>query len=741
MGRLIRVAVLACIISGHTQAQITSSFTGNAEGWTTPNDADGTITFSAAGGNPGGFVSGSPFVFVGGAGTFYFPFEFVAPGTYLGNRSPYYSGTLRYDVQQSTTGAPNQYAEVIIANSLGITLYYFPTISNQPPAPPTWATYSVVLNNASGFWKTTNSATGTAATEAQVLNVLTDLASLRIRGLYRDANTTNRLDNVSMRPPIIISVQPTPVTVCNGITTSLTTVATNNPAITYEWQREVSPSVWNAVSNTGGYSGATTASLIVNTTGNFGAGNYRCRISGTGVVDEFTTAATITINASPTAPATTGNASCIAASLVLTATGGSAGQYRWYTVSTGGTAIAGQTNNTYTTPILSVTTTYYVSINNGTCESARTPVIATINTTPAAPGVTGSSACGSGAIVLNATGGTAGQYRWYTAATGGTAIAGQTNSAYTTPVLTTTTTFYVSLNNGFCESSRTAVIATINPIPAPPTTTGASSCTAASISLTASGSTNGNYVWYTVPTGGSPIPGEVNSIYNTPVLSTSTNYYVAIRAGACESSRTVVAATIDAMVCINQPPVIETSTESTVIEGIVTLNLTSLITDPDNNLDATSLKIISLPPSGASAQIINGVLTVNYSGLGFTGTDIVRIEVCDLLGSCTQQNITIEVEGDLIVYTGISPNGDSHNDVWIIKNIELLPDTKKNTVTILNRWGSPVFELTNYDNKERVFRGLNKNGNELPSGVYFYRIEFDPGVARKSINGYLILKQ
>src|SRR6478609_10985888 len=84
-------------------AQITSTFNSNAEGWTTPNDADGTIAYSATGGNPTGHVIGTPFFANFGAGTVYFPFYFVAPGAYTGNRSSYYNGTLRYDIQQSTT--------------------------------------------------------------------------------------------------------------------------------------------------------------------------------------------------------------------------------------------------------------------------------------------------------------------------------------------------------------------------------------------------------------------------------------------------------------------------------------------------------------------------------------------------------------------------------------------------------------------------------------------------------------
>ena len=99
---LIIIAILV-LGSNTLYAQITSTFNANAEGWTTPNDADGTITYSATGGNPGGLVSGSPFVFVTGSGTIYFVFYFIAPTAFYGNRSAYYNGSLRYDIQPSST--------------------------------------------------------------------------------------------------------------------------------------------------------------------------------------------------------------------------------------------------------------------------------------------------------------------------------------------------------------------------------------------------------------------------------------------------------------------------------------------------------------------------------------------------------------------------------------------------------------------------------------------------------------
>ena len=53
--------------------------------------------------------------------------------------------------------------------------------------------------------------------------------------------------------------------------------------------------------------------------------------------------------------------------------------------------------------------------------------------------------------------------------------------------------------------------------------------------------------------------------------------------------------------------------------------------------------------------------------------------------------------------------------------------------------GSKVFEVENYNNDDQVFKGLNDNGNERPSGTYYYKIEFASGL--KSETGYLALKR
>ena len=94
--------------------------------------------------------------------------------------------------------------------------------------------------------------------------------------------------------------------------------------------------------------------------------------------------------------------------------------------------------------------------------------------------------------------------------------------------------------------------------------------------------------------------------------------------------------------------------------------------------------------------------------------------------------------GDIIVFNGVSANGDGKNEIFRIE-FDLIPETRTNRVTIFNRWGDLVWEGENYDNDRVVFSGKNNNGSDLPSGTYFYKIDFTNGRPEKT--GFLSLKR
>ncbi len=191
----------------------------------------------------------------------------------------------------------------------------------------------------------------------------------------------------------------------------------------------------------------------------------------------------------------------------------------------------------------------------------------------------------------------------------------------------------------------------------------------------------------------------------------------------------------------NQPPIISSATTAAPINGIVVVELLSLLSDPDDNLDLNTLSLLSNTSEQGAAASINASseLELDYGGVFFAGLDRVSIEVCDLLSACSQQELSIEVSGNVTVYNALSPNADGSNDSFIIQHIDIIPETQSNKVTIYNRWGDVVWEGSDYNNSTAVFDGTSTNGKDLPTGTYFYKIEFGSGL--EPMTGFLSLKR
>lgn len=104
-------------------------------------------------------------------------------------------------------------------------------------------------------------------------------------------------------------------------------------------------------------------------------------------------------------------------------------------------------------------------------------------------------------------------------------------------------------------------------------------------------------------------------------------------------------------------------------------------------------------------------------------------------------NVVLEtgIENELVIYNAVAPNGSEPNRILLLEFIDTNSQTQNNTVTIFNRWGDEVFSIKDYNNTTRVFTGLSTDGKELPTGTYFYKIEFESG--KSAITGYLSLKR
>ncbi|MEO0040877.1 MAG: hypothetical protein RL329_325 [Bacteroidota bacterium] len=89
---------------------------------------------------------------------------------------------------------------------------------------------------------------------------------------------------------------------------------------------------------------------------------------------------------------------------------------------------------------------------------------------------------------------------------------------------------------------------------------------------------------------------------------------------------------------------------------------------------------------------------------------------------CDTGTVRIKIDGipippkdtTLNVPNAFTPNGDSKNDVFYIKNLENFPNAE---LMVFNRWGDLLYQAANYQND---WQGHNKNGEPLAEGTYYY---------------------
>lgn len=186
---------------------------------------------------------------------------------------------------------------------------------------------------------------------------------------------------------------------------------------------------------------------------------------------------------------------CGPGEITLTAAMGqpSGNQYRVYNAPTGGMLLGAfgaipNANTVFSVNIPETGSYYIASYNTQTgCQSGRVSFSVVINTTLGLPSSANVARCGAGSVVFTASmGSPAGAaLRLYTQNLGGSPISISNVSPFqleSIPVATTTT-FYLASANAECESFRTPVVATVNPLPSAPIVPNVFLCNATSLAV------------------------------------------------------------------------------------------------------------------------------------------------------------------------------------------------------------------------------------------------------------------
>ncbi len=405
---------------------------------------------------------------------------------------------------------------------------------------------------------------------------------------------------INLSPSAPASVTATPDTICASAASDLNATSEGNSINWYD-------------TDTGGLPLGTSASGA-NFTVNPAATTiyYAEAISAAGCSSPARTAVTVTVNPIPVITNTTPGFVCGSGTVTLGATS-SAGIINWYSEQTGG-LISG-TGMSFITPVITLTTTYYVDATaNGCTSGTRSPVTATVNEIPSPPtvGTVTQPTCDvtTGTVVLNSLPATG---TWtLTIDPGGTTTTGTGTNTTITGLTPGTYTWTLTNESGCTSGSSSAVV--INTVPAAPSSPTAGTITQPTCTLSTGSVVLNNLpatgTWTLTRTpGGITTTGTGTSKTITGLASGTYNYTVTDASGCISSS--------SADIVINAVPAAPSApTPGTITQPTCTLSTGSVVL---NNLPATGTWTLTRTPGGTTttgtgtSKTITGLASGTYN--------------------------------------------------------------------------------------------------------------------------------
>ncbi|WNM19298.1 Ig-like domain-containing protein [Flavobacterium capsici] len=424
---------------------------------------------------------------------------------------------------------------------------------------------------------------------------------------------------------------------------------------------------WNDLSNNG------------DTSGNYQPKGYIVEYGGMSgdPVLNISTSTTLTI---PSIFPVSTQSICEMNSMTLSASATN-GSISWYAIPSGGSPIA--FGNTFTTPVLTSTTTYYLDpFPTGCTTGIRTPITVTVIQNPQLSTISSIMICENNSANLSATT-NVGVINWFTSISSATPIA--TGSNFTTPIINQNTSYFVEANNNNCFSPRFEVTIITNAVPILPGDLTTTICQGQSIQLNA-GIAGENYLWSTGEST-QTITATISGQYNVVVTNASN----------CSSTRTF-------NIQVNEIPI---------IDDVITNEATVTITTTNTGNFEYSIDGINYQTSPIFLNVPGGIYTAYVNEISGCGNDSTLFAVISIPHFFT-------------------PNNDGYNDIWTIKGMSIYPNA---SVKIFDRYGKLITIL----NQSNPFWNGTFNGKILPADDYWYNAKIDDSLPEQK--GHFALKR
>jgi CHRD domain/PKD-like domain/Right handed beta helix region len=497
----------------------------------------------------------------------------AAPKSYPGDFTT--SGSRLYDSYTVTnpTNAPIC-ATIGISSGCGVNMFSIAYLGSYNPA--ALATNYLADPGSSfpntGFYEATIPANGTIVVIVHEVNTGTGCSNYNLRV---DVPGATVLPTASSNSPI-----------CAGNSLNLTGTGTG----TYAWTGPNS------------FTSSVLSPTIANAT-TLATGTYTISVTNTnGCVFNATTA--VTVNALPTATASSNSPICAGNTLNLTG-GGVGTAYAWV-------ASNGYTSNvqspTISNATVSASGTYTITVTNANGCTSTASVVVTVNETPIATASSSTpTICAGNSISL--TGGGVGTYAW----AGPNSFSSTAQSpTISNATVSATGTYTVTVTNVNGCTSTASVAITVNALPtATASTSTPSICAGTSISLMGGGV--GTYLW-TGPNGYTS-SAQSPTISSPTVLASGVYRITVTNANNCTSTATT-------SVTVNPLPVVDAGANQTICEGsTASLTATCNLLTVSTTLSGAS----EVPPNASTATgTVSGtfdkvtkqlLLTISFNGL------------------------------------------------------------------------------------------------------------------------------